>query len=99
MSFDMRTSSRAPIGTCVSLARPCWVPSVLVDLRLRRATDVDSQFCFDSHEAVMGAVVAAVFGAWDHEVQRVFHERWFDPNRVPERAICMRRRPARIDPR
>jgi ribosomal protein S18 acetylase RimI-like enzyme len=30
----------------------------------------------------MGAVVAAVFGAWDHDVQRVFHERWFDPKRV-----------------
>lgn len=27
-------------------------------------------------------MVAAVFGAWDHEVQRAFHEQWFDPNRV-----------------
>jgi ribosomal protein S18 acetylase RimI-like enzyme len=55
---------------------------VLVDLRLRRATNADSQFCFALHEAAMGPVVAAVFGAWDHDVQRVFHEQWFDPDRV-----------------
>jgi ribosomal protein S18 acetylase RimI-like enzyme len=53
-----------------------------VDLRLRPATNADSQFCFAVHEAAMGPVVEAVFGAWDHDLQRVFHKRWFDPNRV-----------------
>jgi ribosomal protein S18 acetylase RimI-like enzyme len=65
-----------------SQARPSQVSSVVVDLRLRRATDADAQFCFTLHEAAMGPVVSAVFGAWDHDVQRALHEQWFDPNRV-----------------
>ena len=30
----------------------------------------------------MGEIIIEVFGPWDEDVQRGFHDRWFDPDRV-----------------
>jgi ribosomal protein S18 acetylase RimI-like enzyme len=47
---------------------------------LRAASDTDSEFCYQLHEAAMGAYVTAIWG-WDDQTQRDFHARAFNPGR------------------
>ncbi|WP_198153063.1 GNAT family N-acetyltransferase [Pseudofrankia sp. DC12] len=41
----------------------------------------DSEFCFALHRAAMGSYVEQIWG-WDGAIQRVHHERTFDPERT-----------------
>jgi ribosomal protein S18 acetylase RimI-like enzyme len=50
-------------------------------MRLRPATIRDDSFCFALHEASMREYVEPVYG-WDADVQRAFHDEWFDPDRL-----------------
>jgi ribosomal protein S18 acetylase RimI-like enzyme len=47
---------------------------------LRRATQDDSEFCYQVHKAAMGGHITAIWG-WDEQVQRGFHARAFNPAR------------------
>lgn len=49
-------------------------------IALRPATSADAEFCYQLHEAAMGAYITAIWG-WDEQVQRAFHERAFNPRR------------------
>ena len=53
-----------------------------MEVQRRPATGADADYCFELHEAAMREIVAAVFGAWDSEVQRRLHEEWFETERV-----------------
>jgi ribosomal protein S18 acetylase RimI-like enzyme len=51
---------------------------VVTTIGLRPATDADSEFFYQLHEAAMGDYITATWG-WDEQVQRGFHARAFDP--------------------
>jgi ribosomal protein S18 acetylase RimI-like enzyme len=48
----------------------------------RPASGDDSEFCYSLHRQSLGPIIAAVFGGWDDAVQREYHSRWFDPDRL-----------------
>ena len=50
-------------------------------VRLRQATDADDEFCFQLNLATMREYIEPVFG-WDVDVQRRYHARWFNPDRL-----------------
>jgi RimJ/RimL family protein N-acetyltransferase len=50
-------------------------------MRLRPATHADSDFCFRLNEATLREYVEPIYG-WDHDLQRTYHERWFEPERL-----------------
>jgi ribosomal protein S18 acetylase RimI-like enzyme len=53
-----------------------------VAIRLRAALPDDSEFCFALHHSALGSVIIELFGPWDEAVQRDFHTRWYEPDRV-----------------
>jgi ribosomal protein S18 acetylase RimI-like enzyme len=52
----------------------------MTTVALRPATPADSEFCYQLHQAAMGAYITAIWG-WDEQVQRAFHTRAFNPDR------------------
>ncbi|MGW1269063.1 GNAT family N-acetyltransferase [Streptomyces sp. NPDC002491] len=45
---------------------------------LRSTTSADNEYCFQLHQAAMGAYVTAIWG-WDEQIQRDIHARVFSP--------------------
>jgi RimJ/RimL family protein N-acetyltransferase len=50
-------------------------------VRLRQATDADDDFCFLLNLATMREYIEPVYG-WDLDVQRMYHARWFNADRL-----------------
>ena len=50
-------------------------------MKLRQAVAADDEFCFRLHEASMREYVEPIYG-WDDDVQRRYHEAWFDADRL-----------------
>ena len=50
-------------------------------MRLRPATDDDDPFCLEVNELALREYVEPVYG-WDPALQRTYHARWFDPDRL-----------------
>jgi ribosomal protein S18 acetylase RimI-like enzyme len=52
------------------------------DIRLRPATPADDEFLYELHRRALGDVIEATWGRWDDDVQRKFHQAWFEPETV-----------------
>ena len=56
-------------------------PSYDLAVRLRPATSRDDEFCRYLNETSLREYVEPVYG-WDADVQRMYHARWFEPDRL-----------------
>ena len=56
---------------------------MMTDVRLRPATEDDDEFLYQLHRRTLGDVIQRTWNtSWDDDVQRDFHRKWFDPDRI-----------------
>ena len=55
----------------------------MTDVRLRPATEDDDKFLYELHRRTLGDIIQRTWNtSWDDDVQRDFHRKWFDPDRI-----------------
>ena len=53
-----------------------------LNLSLRQATPADSEFCYEVKKAAHRENIVRIYGPWDEDFQRHFHERQWHPEGV-----------------